>query len=156
MSAALLAWFLESVWRMDDADIDIAICDGGGDKGIDAIVVEDELSEITILQSKYRKSASAGQGDRDLKNLVGAGQYFESEETVEELLDSKPNKELRTLIQRTELKRKVAEGAHLTRLVFVTNGTLDSSGRDYVKAIGAGSGPPLEVWDQKKLGPVAR
>lgn len=156
MSAALLAWFLESVWRMDEADIDVAICDGGGDKGIDAIVVEDELSEITILQSKYRKSASAVQGDKDLKNLVGAGQYFESEDTVEELLDSKPNKELRDLILRTELKGKVAEGAHLTRLVFVTNGTLDVSGRDYVKAIGAGSGPPLEVWDQKKLGPVAR
>lgn len=155
-SAALLAWFLESVWRMDDADVDVAICDGGGDKGIDAIVVEDELSEITILQSKYRNSASAGQGDKDLKNLVGAGQYFESEDTVEELLESKPNKELRDLIQRTELKKKVAGGAHVTRLVFVTNGTLDASGRDYVKAIGAGSGPPLEVWDQKKLGPVAR
>jgi len=156
MSAALLAWFLEAVWRMDDADVDVAICDGGGDKGIDAIVVEDELGEITILQSKYRKSAGAGQGDKDLKNLVGAGQYFEGEATVEELLRGRPNKELRDLIARTELKRKVAEGAYLNRLVFVTNGTLDVAGRDYVKAIRAGSGPPLEVWDQKKLGPVAR
>jgi hypothetical protein len=155
-SAALLAWFLESVWRMDDADVDVAICDGGGDKGIDAIVVEDELGEITILQSKYRKSAKAGQGDKDLKNLVGAGQYFESEATVDQLLHSKPNKELRELIERTELTRTVAEGAHLNRLVFVTNGTLDAAGRDYVKAIAAGSGPPLEVWDQKKLGPIAR
>jgi hypothetical protein len=155
-SAALLAWFLESVWRLDDADVDVAICDGGGDKGIDAIVVEDELGEITVLQSKYRKSASAGQGDKDLKNLVGAGQYFESEDTVVELLRSKPNKELRDLIERTELKRKVSDGAHVNRLVFVTNGVLDAAGRDYVKAIAAGSGPPLEVWDQKKLGPIAR
>jgi hypothetical protein len=155
-SAALLAWFLQVVWRMDDADIDVAICDGGGDKGIDALVVEDELREITILQSKYRKSAKAGQGDKDLKNLVGAGKYFESEATIDQLLRAKPNKELRDLITRTDLKAKVADGAHVTRLVFVTNGSLDDAGRDYVKAVAAGTGPPLEVWDQKKLGPVAR
>lgn len=155
-SAALLAWFLETVWRLDEADIDVAICDGGGDKGIDALVVEDELGEITILQSKHRKKAKAGQGDSDLKNLVGAGQYFESEQTVDQLLRSKPNQELRELIDRTDLKKKVGEGAHVNRLVFVTNGKLDAAGRDYVKAIEAGTGPPLEVWDQSKLGPVAR
>lgn len=155
-SAALLAWFLQVVWRMDDADVDVAICDGGGDKGIDALVVEDELREITVLQSKYRKSAKAGQGDKDLKNLVGAGSYFESEATVDQLLRARPNKELRDLITRTDLRAKIADGAHVTRLVFVTNGSLDAAGRDYVKAVAAGSGPPLEVWDRKKLGPVAR
>lgn len=141
---------------MDDADIDVAICDGGGDKGIDALVVEDELREITVLQSKYRKSAKAGQGDKDLKNLVGAGKYFESAGTVDQLLRAKPNKELRDLITRTDLRAKIAEGAHVARLVFVTNGSLDAAGRDYVKAVSAGTGPPLEVWDQEKLGPVAR
>jgi len=141
---------------MDEPDVDFAICDGGGDKGIDALVVEDDLREITILQCKFRKKTNAKQGDKDLKNLVGAGQYFESEATVEQLLRSKPNAELRDLVGRTELKKKVGEGAHVNRLVFVTNGTLDKSGRDYVKAVEAGSGPPLEVWDQQKLGPVAR
>ncbi len=155
-STALLAWFLTVVWRMDESDVDFAICDGGGDKGIDALVVEDDLREVTILQCKFRKKASAEQGDSELKNLVGAGQYFETEATVDGLLKSKPNPELRELVERTELRRKVGEGAHVNRLVFVTNGTLDKSGRDYVAAVNAGSGPPLEVWDQRKLGPIAR
>jgi AIPR protein len=155
-SASLLAWFLAVVWRMDESDVEFAICDGGGDKGIDALVVEDDLGEITILQCKHRKKASAQQGDNELKNLVGAGQYLDTAATVDALLASKPNAELRDLIDRTDLRAKVEEGAHVNRLVFVTNGTLDKSGRDYVKAVNAGSGPPLEVWDQKKLGPVAR
>lgn len=141
---------------MDEADIDTAICDGGGDKGIDALVVEDELGEITILQSKYRKRATAGQGDKDLKNLVGAERYFANAHSVEQLLRAKPNQELRNLIERTDLQRKISEGAHVNRLVFVTNGKLDRAGRDYVKAVSASHLAPLEVWDQLKLAPVAR
>lgn len=155
-SAALLAWFLQTVWRMEDADVDVAICDGGGDKGIDALVVEDELGEITILQSKYKVKPSGEQGDKDLKNLVGAERYFDSETAVDELLRAKPNQELRDLITRNDVRQKVADGAHVNRLVFVTNGKLDRAGRDYVKAANAGSGSPLEVWDGTKLGPIAR
>src|SRR5436190_21635110 len=88
-AAALLAWFLQTVWRMEDSDVDVAICDGGGDKGIDAIVVDDELAEITILQSKYKRRASGEQGDKDLKNLVGAERYFTSKSAVDQLLRSK-------------------------------------------------------------------
>ena len=32
-SAALLAWFIHAVWRMEPEDVDDAICDGAGDKG---------------------------------------------------------------------------------------------------------------------------
>lgn len=155
-SAALLAWFLQMVWRMEDADVDDAICDGGGDKGIDALVVDDELREITIFQSKYKRKASGTQGDKDLKSLVGAERYFETEQTVDGLLDSAPNQELRDLIIRNEVRQKVADGAHVNRLVFVTNGKLDRSGRDYVKTVNTGSGSPFEVWDSPRLGPVAR
>jgi hypothetical protein len=155
-SAALLAWFLQTVWRMEDSDVDESICDGGGDKGIDALVVEDELGEITILQSKWKKKASGEQGDKDLKNLVGAERYFASEQAVDELLRSKPNQELIDLIARNDVRRKVADGAHVNRLVFVTNGKLNSAGRDYEKAANAGGGAPFEVWDAKRLGPIAR
>ena len=70
-SAALLAWFLAAVWRVEPEDIDDAICDGPGDKGIDGLIVDDTLEEITILQSKYRDGVDAGQGDADLERLLG-------------------------------------------------------------------------------------
>src|SRR5438309_597297 len=79
-STALLAWFLEHVWRMEPEDVDDAICDGGGDKGIDALEVDDDLGEITVFQSKCRENSTSSQGDNDLKILVGSAVYFESAE----------------------------------------------------------------------------
>ena len=75
LSAALIAWFLEAVWRVDAEEVDSAICDGGGDKGIDALLVDEDAAEITILQSKHRANpGSTTQGDKDLKDLVGASE----------------------------------------------------------------------------------
>ena len=67
---ALLAWFLVNVLRLDPYDVDDAICDGSNDKGVDALLINDGLAEITILQGKYRTSYDKGQGDNDLKKLV--------------------------------------------------------------------------------------
>jgi hypothetical protein len=153
-SAALLAWFLAAVWRVEEEDIDDAICDGSGDKGIDGLLVDDTLGEITILQSKHRDSADAGQGDADLERLVGAAAYFETPETVDGLLRAKPNPELTRLLTRLEIRDKIAAGMHARKLVFVTDGSLDAAGRSYVTAI-AGRFLPLEVWDQPRLAPVA-
>ena len=153
-STGLLAWFLENVWRLEPEDVDDSICDGGGDKGIDALVVDEDLKEITIFQAKRRTSAAATQGDADLKNLVGSAAYFESPQTVDRLLDSRPNEELRRLLTRLKIRDRVADGAHATRLVFVSNGPLDGAGRDYVSAM-AGRSPTLEVWDRTELGAIA-
>lgn len=153
-SAALLAWFLQTIWRMEPEDVDDAICDGGGDKGIDALDVDDDLHEITIFQSKHRQNADAGQGDQELKNLVGAAAFFESPDTVDGLIRGKPNAELLKLLNRLNIRERVAQGSHATRLVFVTNGTLDRAGRDYVAAL-VNRQPELDVWDSPRLGPVA-
>jgi hypothetical protein len=153
-SAALLAWFLTTVWRLEPDDVEDSICDGGGDKGIDALAVDEDLREITLFQSKHRQKADAKQGDADLKNLVGAAAFFATTKAVDQLMRSGPNPELLRLLTRKEVRERVAEGAHATRLVFVTNGTLDPSGRDYVSALG-GQQPSFEVWDQSKLSAVA-
>ena len=154
-SAALLAWFLRAVWRLDPTDIDDAVCDGGGDKGIDALVVDDDLHEIVVFQSKHHASGSGQQGDKDVKNLFGAAAYFTSAGAVDGLLSSKPNPELRRLLLRQNVRERVADGAHVTRMVFVTDGTLDRAGRDYVSAV-AGSLPDLEAWDQPRLAAIAQ
>jgi len=52
-SAALLAWFLAVVRRIEPEDVDDATCDGQGDKGIDGMLVDDDLGEITLVQAKH-------------------------------------------------------------------------------------------------------
>lgn len=153
-SAALLAWFMETVWRVEPEDVEEAICDGAGDKGIDGILVNEDLGEITIFQSKHRKKAGADQGDSDLAKLVGAAKYFETPEAVDGLLAAKPNPELKQLLERLKIRDRVAEGAQATRLVFVTNGVLDPAGRDYLAAV-QDQEPTLEVWDLPRIANVA-
>lgn len=153
-SAALLAWFLYSVWRLDLEDVADAICDGGGDKGIDALVVSDDSKEICIFQSKHHVSAAGAQGDNDMKKLFGAAKYFESGESVDGLMNSKPRPELQQLVVRSNVRAKVEDDYQL-RLVFVTDGTLDSAGKSYVSAI-ASSSPDFEVWDLPRLAAIAK
>src|SRR5690242_9433832 len=89
-SAALLAWFLETVWRVDPEEVADSICDARGDKGIDALIVDDDALEITIFQSKWREDPEKStQGDNDLRQLVGASEYFRSTETVNGLIQAK-------------------------------------------------------------------
>ena len=154
-SAAQLAWFLETVWRMDPAEVEDAICDGFSDKGIDALIVNSDLAEIVVIQGKWIVDPSKKTvGDGALKQLVGAADYFKSPETVQGLLDSSPNAELKMLLIRQDVKAVVAAGGHTMRLVFVTNGDLDASATSYINA--RGSVPPgIEVWDRPKMTSVA-
>lgn len=154
-SAALLAWFLEVAWRIEPEDIDDAICDGPGDKGIDGLLVDDDLTEITVLQAKHKVDETGTQGDSDLRSLVGAAAYFASSSGIEGLLASRPNLELTRLLNRLQIRDKVAAGAHATRLVFVTDGRLDAAGQSFLP-IAASGDQPLEVWDQARLAAVAR
>jgi hypothetical protein len=153
-SAALLAWFLQHVWRLDPEDIDDCICDGSGDKGIDGLHVDESLSELTIFQAKHRTSVARTQGDSDLRNLVGAGKYFESVDTYDGLMASEPNLELRQLLTRLGIRQRIADGLQTTRLLFVTNGRLDPAGSDYCHAV-QGCTPVLEVWDRARIAGVA-
>lgn len=151
ISTGMLAWFLTTVWRIEPEEVDDAICDGGGDKGIDALVVDDDLLEITIMQGKWRQDPSkATQGDGDLKKLIGAADYFQSPETVRGLLASKPNVELERLLVRQHVEEKISEGRYSVKLIFVTNADLDSSADDYIE-VRAGLSPPLTVWDRSQL-----
>lgn len=154
LSAALLAWFLETVWRIEPEAVVDSICDGTGDKGIDGIVVDEELSEIAVFQTKHRDNARVTQGDADLRTFKGVDVYFQDPASVDNLMRSGPNAELQNLITRLGIRERIEEGFHLTRLVFVTNALLDVAGSDYVRTV-EDADLPLEVWDRSRLAPVA-
>lgn len=154
-SVALLAWFLETVWRIDPEEVSDAICDGGGDKGIDALDVNEDLQEITVFQSKHRAGPTTTQGDAGLKTFVGVAPYFQNEAGIDALLGSSPNEELQNLIERLKVREKLVGRQFSVRLVFVTNAPLDNAGRDYVTSYGL-QAPTLDVWDRDRLAGVAQ
>lgn len=152
-SAALLSWFLETVWRLDPAEVEDSICDGGGDKGIDGIVVDDDQGEITIFQSWHRDEGNTV-GDAKQRQFYGVAPYFASPDGLQGLLDSGPNEELRNLIARLELPAKLADANHSVRLVFVSNVPADQAGSDYAETLLDGP-VPYELWTQDRLGAIA-
>jgi hypothetical protein len=153
-STALLAWFIATVMREDPADIEDAICDGGGDKGIDAILLDEDANELLVLQSKYRQNAATTQGDNDLKHFVGAAPYFNGPEGVDALMASAPNPEVVALIERLDLRRRIEEQEPTVRFVFVTNAARDASAQSYLDTL-AGDELALDLWDQPRLVEVA-
>ena len=154
-TTALLAWFIETVMREDPDRVEDAICDGGGDKGIDGIVVDVDANEVFVLQAKHRANPTVTQGDADLKQFMGVAAYFDGAEGIDRLLASSPNQELANLVARLELKKLFDEAEPAVRLVFVTNGKRDDSAKDYLKAI-RGQQPSMDLWDRPRLAAVAR
>src|SRR3546814_11417534 len=68
---ALLGWFLENYYRLDETDAQDAICDGPDDKGVDGIFVDENIERIVVFQTKLRQNGTKTLGDGDLKQCAG-------------------------------------------------------------------------------------
>ena len=155
-SSAMLAWFLEHVWREEPEEVEDALCDGGNDKGIDAIVIDEDAREITVFQAKRRRSADRAQGDSDLKQFRGIAPYFRGPDGIDDLLSAAPNDDLRKLVERRRLREHLDdEDPWAINLVFVTNAELDRSATAYQTATREEI-PALRIWDRDQLLAVAR
>lgn len=154
-STALLAWFIENVMREDPANVEDAICDGGGDRGIDGIVFDEDANELFVLQAKHRRTVKVTQGEADLKQFVGVAAYFEDREGIERLLESHPNDELLALINRLELQTLLEDSSPAVRLLFVTNAERDATAQGYIDTL-SGREPSFDLWDGPRLVDVAK
>lgn len=156
-STAMLAWFLENAWREEADEVEAALCDGSNDKGIDAIVVDPDAREISVLQGKRRQTAGRTQGDSDLQRFRGIAPYFRGPEGIDDLLAASPNRELELLVRRLNLRALLAdiEAPWTVNLLFVTNAKLDASATSYL-ATTRDELPALTVWDREQLVPIAR
>ena len=132
-STAFLMWFLVNFFRISVEDAKDAICDEQGDKGIDGMWVDEtsDEEEIYIFQSKYSPTDDANQGDVDLRNFVGATSWFDSPESVQRILESTANKELKSLVERLRIKERVTKGCQ-TNAIFITNKTFDSNAKEFL------------------------
>lgn len=147
-SRAPLYWVLRYVFGLEEVEAQDALCDGGNDKGIDAIQIDEAEKVIYVLQSKRRERLSYTLGDTDLKTLVGTLSQLGSPEGAE-LLAQSGNRELRNLITRHALVQRLQEDYTL-RGILITNNPADSAALNFLKTQES-TEVSIELWDLARL-----
>jgi AIPR protein len=151
-SIALLLWFLETVYRLDQVEAEDAVCDSPGDAGFDAIACNDLRREIVVFQTKRREKLPAMLGDVDLKAFVGALAQLNSRATATKLLQSTTNTDLRQLLQDLGVPAKI-EAGYKIRAIFITNVAANRDATAYLSHAAAAA-HVVDLWDLERLQPV--
>ncbi len=151
-SIALLLWFLETVYRLDQVEAEDAVCDSPGDAGFDALATNDLRSEIVVFQSKRREKLPATLGDVDLKTFVGALAQLGSNAGVKKLAATTSNADLRQLLLELDVAAKVGAD-YKVRAIFVTNVAANRDATNYLSQAEA-NGQHVDLWDLERLCPV--
>jgi len=142
-SSAFIIWFLENFFRIDRQDAIDCVCDQKNDKGIDGVFVDDEEEKIYLIQSKFSPVDFQEQGDNDLRNFVGAKEWFKNEDTITNLLESTASKELKALVNGLKLIEKTH---YKVVLVFITNKKFNTHANEFIQI-----NDNLESWDCEDL-----
>lgn len=142
-SSAFIIWFLENYFRIDRQDAIDCVCDNTNDKGIDGIFVDDEEETIYLIQSKYSPNDNQDQGDNDIRNFIGAKQWFKNVNSLNNLISSTASKELKSLVKEKELLEKTH---YDLILVFITNKIFNTHANEFIEI-----NNDLEAWDCNTL-----
>lgn len=142
-SASFLIWFLENFFRIESQDAIDSVSDQTNDKGIDGVYVDDENEIIYVFQSKFSPHNDQSQGDSDIRNFIGARQWFTDEESVNRLLDSTACKDLKSLVKSKKIKDKTK---YKLVSVFVTNKGFNTHAKEYIETV-----EDLEAYDCNDL-----
>jgi hypothetical protein len=143
-SRQFLAWFLNNYYRLEEGDVDDAICDGHDDKTVDGIWVNEQSNEIHIFQAKIAKGPKS-LGDVALKEFYGSLAQFGNRQAVETLLSTTRNMELAKLLKDLDIAGKVSAG-YAVKGVFITNSERDHNAKAFLQ-----SAPNLVLYDEQEL-----
>lgn len=129
-SASFLIWYFTNYLRLDALDSIDAVCDQSGDKGIDGIYLNNEANVIEIYQSKISQKAGSTIGDKALREFQGTLSQFETEETIDHLLNTAGDAEVAKLIERLDLKKHIKEYDVVG--YFICNSEIDHNGMGFL------------------------
>lgn len=119
-SGRFLRWFLENIFRLEEANADDSCVDDKHDKGVDAIYVDDVAETVYLIQAKTKTKDKAKLGDTDIKEFYGTIQQFDSKDKIEQVSSETTNTKVKQTIVRTRLAEKVGSGYSVVG-VFISN-----------------------------------
>lgn len=118
-SAAMLLWFLRSVYRLDEVEAQDAVCDSRSDMGVDAVVVEDDNRTVILFQAKRKEALPSTLGDTELKKFVGVLEQFKDATTVHNLIATSTSRELVNLLNHHDVATKVEQGYEVRLIIRI-------------------------------------
>ena len=128
-SASFLIWYLENYYRLGQEAVD-AVCDQGGDKGVDGIYVNDNDLTITVMQSRISQRSDRTIGDASLREFYGTLSQFKDADAISNLITTGGDAQVVNLVQRLDILNKI--NTHELRGEFVSNIDIDSNGIDFL------------------------
>lgn len=131
-SASFLMWYLRNFFRLEEEDAIAAVCDSSNDKGIDGIYADEDEEEVHLFQAKFSPDYARDQGDNDLRNFVGAKQWFNSVTTIDALLSGTASEELKALVRATKVFERISDG-YPVYTHFVTNKVFNIDAKEFLK-----------------------
>jgi hypothetical protein len=131
-SHALLVWFLQHYFRLDELEAQETVCDGPDDKGVDGIYVDENLETVFVFQCKLVQNSKRTLGDTQLKEFVGSLDQFHDPQKILEIAGTTANIELSRLLMSANIAQKVTDG-FAVKGVFVTNIDRDANAASYLQ-----------------------
>lgn len=129
-SASFLIWYFTNYLRLDALDSIDAVCDQGGDKGIDGIYLNTEANVIEVYQSKISQKMGSTIGDKLLREFQGTLTQLETKEAIDNLLTTAGDAQVAKLIERLDLKKHISEYDVVG--YFICNSELDQNGESFL------------------------
>ncbi len=118
---AFVGWFLRAFLTEDEHQARAALTGGGGDKGLDAVLIDDEARRVYVIQGKYRKGiGEKGEKRTDVLQCANLAARFagDGDEFAAWLQDLAPTAQL---LAETARERVTKRRFHL-HLYYVTTG----------------------------------
>jgi len=143
--SAFLIWFLRNIFYLNEQTSIDSVCDGSNDKGIDGIWVDEDSEEIYIFQTKFSPLDQGYQGERDIREFLGVGRWFNSEQKVEELRNSLANDQLKRLLEKGEIGDRISKG-YIVKFIFATNKIFDIGAKEFLGGV-----ENIESYDKNDL-----
>src|SRR3989338_5272685 len=129
-SASFLIWYFENYYRLDSFEAVDCVCDQGGDKGIDGILVNDNDKTITVFQARISQSKTSAIGDLSLREFAGSLTQFKDADSIDKFIKSAGKAQVASLAKRVDLINKIA--THELRGEFLSNIDFDKNGEAFL------------------------
>jgi len=145
-------WFLRAFITEDENEAANALCGGAGDKGVDAVLVDDSTKNVFLIQGKYRKGVAARNEHR--ADVLSFAQLAidltgESRQFADLTANMAPEVQQRL----SEVRRRVVQRGYRLRLFYVTMGKCSSGIADDAERLvrSANGSATFQVFDGRRI-----